>query len=262
MTLHAGDVAALEHDLAGGRRDLAGQHLEEGRLAGAVRADDAAQLALVDGEVDVAVGDDAAVALGQAGRLQDRPGIASAMRDRLGRHRARGGARAAAAARARRPASARPRPSVPLAEDEAIEIDDAADDAAAQEADQQHEHHAEHQLPGGAEPERRLQEVLQEQPDRGADQRAEQRAAAADGGLHDELARGVEREGVGRHEGLQHAEQAAGEARIGGGDDEGGELVAVDVVADRGGAQRVVADRAEDGADRRAHDAQRDARCR
>ena len=77
-----------------------------------------------------------------------------------------------------------------------------------------------------------LQEVLQEQPDGGADQRAEQRAGAADRGLHHELARGVEHEGVGRHEGLHHAEQAAGEAGIGGGDDEGGELVAVDVVAD------------------------------
>ena len=46
--VHAGDVAALEHDLAGGRRDLAGQHLEEGRFAGAVGTDDAAQLALID----------------------------------------------------------------------------------------------------------------------------------------------------------------------------------------------------------------------
>ena len=99
---------------------------------------------------------------------------------------------------------------------------------------------------------------LQKEPDRGADQRAEQRAGAADRGLHDELAGGVEREGVRRHEALQHAEQAAGEAGIGGGDDEGGELVAVDVVADGGGAQRVVADRAQDRADRRAHDAQRD----
>ena len=81
---------------------------------------------------------------------------------------------------------------------------------------------------------------------------------AADRGLHHQLARGVEREGVRRHEGLQHAEQAAGEAGIGGGDHEGGQLVAVDVVADRRGAQRVVADRAEDRADRRAHDAQRD----
>ena len=82
----------------------------------------------------------------------------------------------------------------------------------------------------------------------GADQRAEQRAAAADGGLHDELAGGVEHEGVRRHEALQHAEQSAGEARVGGGDHEGGELVALDVVADGGGAQRVLADRAEDGA--------------
>ena len=87
---------------------------------------------------------------------------------------------------------------------------------------------------------------LQEQPDGGADQRPEQRAGAADRGLHHELAGGVEREGVGRHEALQHAEQAAGKAGIGGGDDEGGELVAVDVVADGGGAQRVVADRAQD----------------
>ena len=71
---HAGDVAALEHDRAGRRRHLAGQHLEEGALARAVRADDAAQLAVLDGEVDVAVGDQAAVVLGQAGRLQDRAG--------------------------------------------------------------------------------------------------------------------------------------------------------------------------------------------
>ncbi len=124
--------------------------------------------------------------------------------------------------------------------------------------DQQHEDDAEHQLPGRAEMQRRLEEVAEIEPDRRADQRPEQRAGAADRGLHDELARGVEHEGVGRHEALHQAEQAAGEAGIGGGDDEGGELVAVDVVADGGGAQRIVADRAEDRADRRAHDAQRD----
>ena len=78
-----------------------------------------------------------------------------------------------------------------------------------------------------------MQEVAQEQPDRGAEQRAEQRADAADRGLHHQLAGGVEGEGVGRHEALQHAEQAAGEAGIGGGDDEGGQLVAADRVADR-----------------------------
>ena len=75
-------------------------------------------------------------------------------------------------------------------------------------------------------------------------QRPEQRAASADRRLHDELAGGLEHEGVRRHESLQHAEQAAGEAGIGRGDHEGGELVAVDVVADRRRAQRVLADRA------------------
>src|SRR6185312_14912873 len=49
---------------------------EEGALAGAVRADDAADLAVVDGEVDVAVGDQAAIALGEACRLQERTGLA------------------------------------------------------------------------------------------------------------------------------------------------------------------------------------------
>ena len=116
----------------------------------------------------------------------------------------------------------------------------------------------EHQLPGRAELQRGLQEVLQEQPDARADERAEQRAASADGGLHDQLARGVEHEGVRRHEALQHAQQAAGEAGVGGRDHEGGELVGLHVVADRRRAQRVLADRGEDGADRRAHDAQRD----
>ena len=72
----------------------------------------------------------------------------------------------------------------------------------------------------------RLQEILQKEPDRGADQGAEQRANAADRGLHDELARRVEHERVGRHERLQHAEQPAGETGVGRGDDECGELVA------------------------------------
>ena len=89
-------------------------------LAGAVRADDAAQLAVIDGEIDVAVGDQAAVALGQAAGLQDRPrgavGRAAARRvaDRrrgIGRLRQRRRAGAGAVVRLRgspcvRPASA------------------------------------------------------------------------------------------------------------------------------------------------------------
>jgi hypothetical protein len=45
----AGDVLPSNRS-ARGRRHLAGQHLEEGGLAGAVRADDAAQFAVIDGE--------------------------------------------------------------------------------------------------------------------------------------------------------------------------------------------------------------------
>ena len=127
-----------------------------------------------------------------------------------------------------------------------------------QEADQQHEHDAENELPCGAEMQRRLEKVAQIKPDRGADQRTEQRAGAADRGLHHQLPRRVEREGVGWHEALHDAKEPAGKPRIGGGDDEGCELIAVDVMADRGGAQRIIADGAQDGADRRAHDSQRD----
>ena len=97
---------------------------------------------------------------------------------------------------------------------------DAADHAAAQEDDESHEHEAEHQPPGAAEMQRVLEEVAEIEPDGRADQRAEQRAGAADRGLHHELTRGVEGEGVGRHEALHQAEQAAGEAGAGRGYDE------------------------------------------
>ena len=223
--VHAGDVAALEHDLARGRRHLAGQHLEEGGFAGAVRTDHAAQLAMIDGEIDVAVGDQAAITLGQAGRLQDRAGMV---------RRSPRAAGIDAAAAARTPASLRDRrrrpPCLGASSSGLLRLPVASAYRSlkppmmprAQEADQQHEHDAEHQLPGRAEPERRLQEILQEQPDRGAEQRTEQRAAAADRGLHHELARRIEGERIRRHEGLQHAEQSAGEAGIGGRDHEGG----------------------------------------
>ena len=99
---------------------------------------------------------------------------------------------------------------------------------------------------------------LKIKPHGGADQRSEQRAGAADRGLHDELARSFECEGLGRHEALHQPEQPAGKSGIGGSDDEGGELIVLDVVAEGGRTQRIVADRAEDRADRRANDAQRD----
>ena len=103
-----------------------------------------------------------------------------------------------------------------------------------------------------------LEEVAEIEPDGGADQRAEQRSNPTDRGLHHELTRGVERESVGRHESLHHAKQAASEAGIGGGNYEGRQLIALDVVADRSGAQRIVAYRSQDSSNRRSHDPQSD----
>ena len=51
-----GNVLAAEQHLAVGRLQLPGQHLEEGALAGAVRADQAAQFAFGQREVDMAHG--------------------------------------------------------------------------------------------------------------------------------------------------------------------------------------------------------------
>ena len=66
------DVAAAVQNLPGVGAVLAGQELEERRLAGTVRADDAAQLALVEGEVHRIDGDDTTEALVHAPGLEER----------------------------------------------------------------------------------------------------------------------------------------------------------------------------------------------
>ena len=67
-----GDRLAAKRDRARGRDELAGQRLEEGALAGAVRADQAAQLHLLQGEGDVVISDHAAEAHGQMLGLEQR----------------------------------------------------------------------------------------------------------------------------------------------------------------------------------------------
>ena len=57
------NVAALEPDRARGRREQAADQIEERRLAGAVRTDDRAQFARLDGQRHVVDGDQAAKAL-------------------------------------------------------------------------------------------------------------------------------------------------------------------------------------------------------
>src|SRR5262249_17661437 len=72
MALGAGHVGAAEQHAARSRRELPGDHLEEGALAGAVRSDQATQLAFGEPKIDSVHRRDAAEPLGQAARFQDR----------------------------------------------------------------------------------------------------------------------------------------------------------------------------------------------
>ncbi len=65
-------VAAEETRLALGRPDQPEQHPQRGRLAGAVRAEVAEDVASIDRQVDVVDGDDVAVALDQSSRFERR----------------------------------------------------------------------------------------------------------------------------------------------------------------------------------------------
>src|SRR5208283_1838398 len=65
------DGLAGEHDLTRRRREEAADHVEEGGLAGAVRANDGAQLAGLDRHRDVVDGDQAAEALGEVADLEE-----------------------------------------------------------------------------------------------------------------------------------------------------------------------------------------------
>jgi hypothetical protein len=83
----AGDVAAAQQDPAAGRRHLAGEEVDERRLAGAVRPDDGVDLARLECERDVV----------------DRGEALEALRERLGDEDrlSHGGPRARAAAASR-----------------------------------------------------------------------------------------------------------------------------------------------------------------
>src|SRR6516165_863326 len=84
----------MKDDTPGRRSELAGEHLEERTLAGAVGTDDAAQLTLLDGEINVLVGDETAERFGQAPRREHRPRerrfLAAARRADAGQWRWRG----------------------------------------------------------------------------------------------------------------------------------------------------------------------------
>src|SRR5262249_21769755 len=120
--------------------------------AESVWADDAAQLAVIDGKIDVTVGGDAAVVLGEALGLQDRPGLAvgfaAARRHggdcRLDGENRGGGLPLALSCHVDDRRIGNGLGFSPRAGEEAIEILNAADQSTAQETDQQHEDDAEH----------------------------------------------------------------------------------------------------------------------
>src|SRR5215217_2528877 len=68
---HARNVVPVKADGAFLVGERTGEAVDEGALAGAVRADEADALARAEGEVDRAQGGEAAEALGDAGRLDD-----------------------------------------------------------------------------------------------------------------------------------------------------------------------------------------------
>ena len=72
MRRSVGNVTAFEHDAAGGRLEHAGEEIDHGGLAGAVRPDQRVARALLHGQIDALRGKDAAEALFQPDGFKDR----------------------------------------------------------------------------------------------------------------------------------------------------------------------------------------------
>jgi hypothetical protein len=132
----AADVVAEERRAARRHRQRAGQQVEHRRLAGAVRADQADDLARIDVEADVVDGDQPAEALGRVAHRQDAraAGRELAARQRGGAAsvsdvgtRTGTGGDAAAGPRLRRSASASDAPSAASAAPRHAAIGDRAD---------------------------------------------------------------------------------------------------------------------------------------
>ena len=204
----AGDVAAVEEDAACVERLEAGDQIEQRGLAGAVRPDDADDLALVHIEGDVGVGGEAAVALRHAFDVEEQAHVVL---------------RAAADALFEQAEDAARAPHADEQDQDAV--DDEIDRAA-----------------GAAEPDAAV--FRQRDQDRRAQRRPPQRAAAAehrhqqddDGDLGREQPFGIE------HQHVLPIERA-GDRHHGGRDHEGQHLVARDGDAEACGGIRLIAQR-------------------
>src|SRR5207244_5026510 len=127
-----------------------------------------------------------------------------------------------------------------------------APDAFRKEEDEGHEDRPDHERPGLGED---REAVLEDEERRGADEGAEAGAGAAEQCHDDHLPRGRPVERLDRDDVEPEGVEGAGEPREEGGEDERQELDATRVIAARGGALAVLADRLEHGAEGRVEDA-------
>src|SRR5213593_1127265 len=127
-----------------------------------------------------------------------------------------------------------------------------APDAFRKEEDESHEDRPDHERPGLGED---REAVLEDEERRGADEGAEEGAGAAEQCHDDDLPRGRPVERLDRDDVEPEGVEGAGEPREEGGEDERQELDATRVIAARGGALAVLADRLEHGAEGRVEDA-------
>src|SRR5438132_2474666 len=127
-----------------------------------------------------------------------------------------------------------------------------APDAFRKEEDEGHEDRPDHERPGLGED---RQAVLEDEERRGADEGTEEGPGAAEQRHDDDLPRRRPVERLDRDDVEPEGVERAGEPREERGKDERQELDAADVIAARGGALAVLADRLEDGAEGRVENA-------
>ena len=211
----AGDVAAVEHDLAAIRLQMPGDQVEQASILPAPL-----------GPITAAIWRVSTVRLTSLTATKAGEGFAQAARPQ---------------------ASARDQPPAPTGESG----DDPADDAAGKDEQQHQQDRAEHERPilgvvGDllVEPDQR----------RGADRRSPEIAHAAEDRHDHDLGRFRPEHIIGEDAAAEDAVERAGKPGKGAGDDKGGELIGAHVDADKGGALGIVADRRQHAAERRAHD--------
>ena len=214
---HRGDVVALEQHLALRRQEHAGEEIDEGGLAGAVRADQRVARAGLQAEIDVARGGERAEVLAERAGFEQRFG--------------HGGPRLCASVRSGR------------------DLIPQAEDAVAREQRDQHQQQPEAELPGGGIDLR--QEVRERHVGDGADERAVEPAIAAEHQDDQHGGGAIEAERGEVHVGVGLRPQAAGDAGDRRRDRVAGDQPPVHRRADRVHAQHVLADAGEALAERR-----------